>query len=190
MIRTTTKLLLVLIVSFQVVACANPLNFATSNRYSDACTEAERNGRLDVAEQMCYRALVNVDWGNLGPELKSDKLYNLAKIKRKLEKYDEAISLFQQSLEIEETLSGKTSAKTGRRIAELALIYAEQKRYENGIPLVQRLSSIAEQYGGSERVTVGFIHYHYSEWLRKNNQVALADSFAQKAANLGFKSTP
>jgi tetratricopeptide (TPR) repeat protein len=135
---------------------------------------------------MCYRALVNVDWGNLGPELKSDRLYNFAKIKRKLEKYEEAVSLFQQSLEIEERISGKTSAKTGRRLAELALTYAEQKRYKEGFPFVQRLSPIAEQYTGSERVTVGFIHYHYSDWLRSNDQVDLANNFAEKAKSLGF----
>lgn len=94
--------IIALILTALIASCANPLNLATSNRYDEACSEAETKGRLDVAEQMCYRALVNVDWGNLGPELKSDRLYNFAKIKRKLEKYEEAVSLFQQSLEIEE----------------------------------------------------------------------------------------
>jgi len=35
---------------------------------------AEQAGDLCMAEQLCYRALVNVDWGNLGPELKSERL--------------------------------------------------------------------------------------------------------------------
>lgn len=51
-----------------VFGCASPLNQATSNRYGEECSQAERSGRLDVAEHACYRALVNVDWGNLGPE--------------------------------------------------------------------------------------------------------------------------
>lgn len=53
-----------------VSGCANPLNQVTSDRYAEQCSEAERAGQLAVAEEACYRALVNVDWGNLGPLLK------------------------------------------------------------------------------------------------------------------------
>jgi hypothetical protein len=74
--------LVVMALSAILTACANPLNQATSDRYSESCTQAERNGRLDIAEQACYRALVNVDWGNLGEVEKSQKMYNLARIKR------------------------------------------------------------------------------------------------------------
>jgi len=48
--------------------CANPFNQATSIRYLEQCYEADKNGHLDIAEQACYRALVQVDWGNLGDE--------------------------------------------------------------------------------------------------------------------------
>lgn len=71
-------------------ACANPINRVTSDNYAETCSIAEDNGKLDVAEQACYRALVNVDLGNLGPELKSQRLYNLGRIKQRLSKYSEA----------------------------------------------------------------------------------------------------
>src|SRR5690242_3491155 len=96
--------------------CANPLNRATSDRYSDMCSSAERGGDLTTAEQACYRALVNVDMGNLGPELKSQRLYNLGRIKRRVAKYEEAEDLFKQSLVIEEKLSPPTDPKIGRRL--------------------------------------------------------------------------
>ena len=49
------KVLLAVFVS----GCANPLNQATSNRYAKECLDAEINDKLGVAEQTCYRALVN-----------------------------------------------------------------------------------------------------------------------------------
>ena len=63
-------------------SCANPLNQVTSDQYSQTCVEAERKGEFAVAEEACYRALVNVDLGNLGEVEKSQKMYNLARIKR------------------------------------------------------------------------------------------------------------
>jgi hypothetical protein len=47
-------------VAFLVSAWANPINQATADRYSEACAAAERNGRLDLAEEACRRALFNV----------------------------------------------------------------------------------------------------------------------------------
>jgi tetratricopeptide (TPR) repeat protein len=167
-------------------ACANPLNRVTSDNYAETCATAEQNGRLEVAEQSCYRALVNVDMGNLGPELKSQRLYNLGRIKRKLGKFGEADSLFKQSIEIEETLTDPSSEKVGRRLAELAISYAQQKRISEGVPIVQRLSPIADSYSGAERRTVGAVFYGYAEELKKLGQEDLARQFFDRAKSLGF----
>lgn len=168
-----------------LVACANPLNLATSNRYTEQCIDADRAGRLDVAEQACYRALVNVDWGNLGPELKSERLYNLGKIKRKLRKYDEAVDLFRQSLVFEQQLSGPHSVKTGRRLAEGSMAYDESDRQSEGVPLVEQLVAIADRYTGSERATVARIFNSYADWSRRNQKPELAKTFADMAIKLG-----
>jgi len=99
-----------------VVACSNPINQVTSDGYAKQCDEAERNGRLDIAEQACCRALVNVDVGNLGDEQKSQKLYNLARIKRKIGKFAEAELLCRESLTIEDKLSSGSKDRIGREI--------------------------------------------------------------------------
>lgn len=46
-------------------ACTNPIHRATSDNYAEPCAGAKGNRRLEVAEQACYRALVNVDMGKL-----------------------------------------------------------------------------------------------------------------------------
>lgn len=169
-------------------SCANPVNRVTSDRYMDQCHEAERNGQLAIAEQACYRSLVNVDMGNLGQELKSQRLYNLGRIKRRLGKFEEAGSLFQESLEIEENLSGPGSGPIARRLTELALTYLQASRISDGIPLVQRLGSMTQFLSESERNVVGKTFLFYAKELQKQNKPNLVIEFSKKAELLGFKS--
>jgi hypothetical protein len=81
-----------------------------------------------VAEEACYRSIKNVDWGNLGPELKSQRLYNLARIKRQVGKFGEAEVILKESLAVEESVSGKDSLKTARRLVELSVNLAAQEK--------------------------------------------------------------
>jgi len=152
-----SKALILGLSALSFVGCANPLNQATSNRYGDACADAEDNNRLDIAEQACYRSLVNVDWGNLGDEQRSQRMYNLARIKRKLHKFEEAERLYKESLEIEEQQATKSNENIGRRLAELAILHQQQGTMNSGVPYVQRLYPLADIFKGSERKTVAAI---------------------------------
>ena len=164
--------------------CANPLNEATSERYAETCVTAERNNRLDVAEQACYRALVNVDIGNLGSELKSNRLYNLGRIKRQLTKFSEAEDLFRQSLSIQETLSRPTDLKLARRLFELANVLAAQGKWSEGSPFLERAIPVSDQLVGGERLAAVQIFVWYGTYFRKANQPQLAERFESKAAAL------
>ena len=167
-----------------LVGCANPLNRATSDNYMEECSKAEERVKLKVAEEACYRALVNVDWGNLGDELKSERTYNLARIKRRLAKFNEAENLLKQSLEIEEQLSGISSSKVGRRLAELSVTLAAQDRWSEGTSLVERLIPIAAQYSGYKRHFVQKILQKYSEQLNLVGDYKTANLFSTKANQL------
>jgi tetratricopeptide (TPR) repeat protein len=171
---------------FLAAGCSNPLNRVTSDRYAATCVDAEDAGDLATAEQACYRAAVNVDWGNLGPELKSERLYNLARIKRKVGKLDEAEALFRQSLELEEQLSGPTSEKSGRRAAELARAYYVKEQYEQGLPLVERLLPIAEGFSGGERKFVAALFHLYAAELRAMGRNEQAAVFEARRTTHGF----
>jgi tetratricopeptide (TPR) repeat protein len=167
-------------------ACANPLNRATSDDYARTCAIAEDNGDLATAEQACYRALVNVDMGNLGPELKSERLYNLGRVKRKRGKAEEAEALYKESLQIEESLSGPSSEKVGRRLAELAGIYYVTKQYDKGIPLVERLVPISDKYSGNEKNFVAGMFHFYAGELRARGDVERAAELEAQRNQLGY----
>lgn len=164
--------------------CANPINRATSDNYAETCATAEQNGRLQVAEEACYRALVNVDWGNLGPELKSQRLYNLGRIKRQLAKFSEAEQLFRESLTIEEKLSNPTDPKIGRRLVELSVSLAGQDKWSEGAQYLERALPTAHQFSGQERSYTAEVLKQYGKKLRTMNQTALAERFENTATTL------
>jgi tetratricopeptide (TPR) repeat protein len=171
---------------FLIAACANPLNQVTADRYGDTCAQAEQNGRLDVAEEACRRALINVDVGNLNEIQKSQKLYNLGRIKRQLRKFEEAENLLKMALEIEEKQNPVSADRIGRRLAEISMVYGEQLRFEEGLPYVEKLLPLADSYTGNERQTVAVIFGVYSEELKKSKRADSANKLAKKAADMGF----
>ena len=184
--KKSLKAVLLVVLVGLVAGCANPLNQATSVRYADQCTEAERAGRLDVAEQACYRALVNVDWGHLGDEQKSMRMYNLARIKRALGKFDEAEKLYKDSLNIEEKQPQPSKQKIGRRLAELAMVFGQKEQYQAGIPYVEKLYPMADIYEGNEKKSVALVFYAYSQELQKKQPTELSEKLAAKAREMGF----
>jgi len=168
---------LLLSIALLLSACANPLNRVTSDNYAETCAVAEQNGQLGVAEQACYRALVNVDMGNLGPELKSQRLYNLARIKKRLSKFVEAEELLKASIPIEQSLSGSTSLQMGRRLVELAASLAGQEKWQEGAEFLIRAAPIAPSYSGSERAYAKGIFGIFAAKLRAMGQPEVAARF-------------
>lgn len=159
-------------------------NRAASDNYAETCSVAEDKGRLDVAEQACYRALVNVDLGNLGPELKSQRLYNLGRIKRQLAKFSEAEQLFRESLAIEEKLTAPSDLKIGRRLVELSVSLAGQDKWAEGAQYLERILPTANQFVGQERSYVAEVLNQFGKRLKTIGQVALAERFVSTAATL------
>ncbi len=169
-----------------LIGCAKPLNQTTSDRYRNDCLESEAAGRLDIAEEACYRALINVRIGRLGAEAEAQELYNLGRIKRKLKKYEEAEELYKDSLRIQASISPVDQVKIGRRLAEFAILYAAQRRFDDGLPFVMKLLPIADSSVGSERKSMAAIFGIYANALSKTNSPGPASILAKKAAEMGF----
>ena len=159
--------LLALLLAALAASCANPLNEATAARYSAQCAAAESAGNLALAEGACYRAVKNADWGNLDPELKSQHLYNFARVERRLAKFNEAEKLLKESLAIEEPLSGPSGVKVGRRLVELSVNLAAQKKWSEGEAAIMRVIPIASSFSGSERSYTREVFLNYAATLQE-----------------------
>jgi tetratricopeptide (TPR) repeat protein len=171
-------------VTILIAGCANPINRVTSDNYAQTCAEAERAGRLDVAQEACYRATVNVEWGNLGDELKSERLYNLARIERKLGKLNEAEKYFIETIRIENSLNPKRPERLGRRLAELSAIYYEQKQFDKAAPYLEQLLPISTLYSGKEKDFVANLFHYYS--IEFGN-TELSNKLKRASVELGYR---
>jgi len=174
-----------LILFAALAGCANPLNRATSDRYSQACSEAERAGNMQLAAEACYRAYINVEWGNLEPEVKSEKLYNFGRVLRKAGRYADAKDALTKSLAEEEKLSGKNSKKSGRRMAELSATYLELNQFENGTPYLDAVLPITDHYTQSEKQFIAALLYFYGKNLQDSQK---AKNYHAKMVELGYSS--
>jgi tetratricopeptide (TPR) repeat protein len=161
--------------------CANPINRITSDNYSDTCGVAEKNRRLDIAEEACYRALVNVDWGNLGPELKSQKQYNLGRIKRQLGKFSEAEQLFKAALKIEQALPKPSTLRVSRRHIELATSLAGQNKWQEGAKYLDLAIPSIPNHSKRERKFLADMLITFSKELQNLGEKHLANHFKKVA---------
>jgi hypothetical protein len=155
--------------------------------YAATCSSSEARGAIEAAVEACRRAWINTRIGNLRPEEQSMTLYNLGRVQKKAMKLKDAETSLKVSLELEEGISGPSSLKSGRRLAELCAVLIIQRRAADGAPYIERLLAIAPQYQGSERQFVAGLFYGYSEDLKKSGQPELSARLEQGANNLGFK---
>ena len=150
-----------------LTGCYNPLNRVTADRYGQTCREAEATGRLEVAEEACRRALINVRIGHLGTEAESEELYNLSRIKMQMGKHAEAEEYLNESLKVQEGLTPQDPVKIGRRLTNLAIVIGNQGHFTEAWPYLARLVPISDKYTGRERVVVKTVFEKYAEEYQK-----------------------
>ena len=148
--------------------------FTRMDADAQTCEKALSIGRLDVAEEMCQRALEGGDKDILTPAVRSQRLFNLARIKRQRGKYLEAGELLGESLATEETLSGADSPGVTRRLMEMSLVLAGQGQWQQGAQVLERALPLAHQLTDDERASLSNIIRRYTVRLKKNGQAAQA----------------
>lgn len=167
----------VLFSSALISACANSPKGIASKEYAADCARAERAENFLLAEQLCSIALTeNDDVGSNNLKIKSQRLYDLGRIKQRLAKFSESELLIKESLKIEEMLDTPLKT-TGSRIVDLSISLAGQDKWHEGIPLLERILPVAPQFSRQERARVSHLLMQYSNHLKLLNQLALAKRF-------------
>ena len=146
---------------------------------------AQRQSKLEVAEEYYRRAFLNARLSRLGPREKSGVLYNLALVKRDLCKLDEAETVFLESLRIAE----ESQASVGRlmlRILELSQLYYDQERYAEALPWMERATKLGYEMDApsSEPGRFGEYFREYAIVLRSQGQDERAAEVDEQAAEL------
>jgi tetratricopeptide (TPR) repeat protein len=172
----------VVLLVFLVSGCESQSQISAN--HAKRCEIAEQKGLIDVAEVACESAWYDVESDSLAPEIQSERLYNLARIKRQLNHYVEADKLIRQALTIEETVSGTNSPAYGQRLVELSLSLAGQGKLTEGAKALEHVLDIVDRFSAKEQFSTANIFIHYASRLRNTDQTQLASRFELKAAEL------
>ncbi len=108
--------------------------------------EAEYRGNLEAAREAYRRALLNSNWGNLGPAAKASTLYEYGRVSGYLCFHEEAEKSLKQSLSYQDKDASVRAQLRAPTLLELARFYYDTTRkaealpyYEEGIGLVRKL---------------------------------------------------
>lgn len=167
-----------------LAGCAKIINTATSDYFIEECVAAEQSARLIDVDTICTSAIMNVDWSKQKPELKSQRFFNLGRIKRQLYKFSEAIFLFKESLAIEESIPNPSGLRIGHRLVELSLSLAGHEQWEEGASYLERALPVTPQFTGEERKFAAKVLKMYGAHFRKLYQIDAAERFENAGAVL------
>lgn len=173
-----------ILASATLAGCYNPINASTAERYRQICDRAEARGRLEEAEEACRRALINVQVGHLGPQIESQALYNLSRVKMQLGNHAEAEGYLKRSLQLEEEQSPPDGVRISWRLANLALATINQQRLGDAWPHLVRLMPLADQFSGQDREDLRKFLDYASEQYLKQTMSSEAMQLRQKADSL------
>lgn len=176
------KTLPVLFVALLVSACESDVS--RSAYFAEKCKDARQRGALMAAEQLCQSAWTDVDSSRLTPVIRSERLYDLGRIKRLSSKFDEAEPLILEALSIEESVSGRSSPAYGRLLVEMSLALAGQEKWIDGAVFLEPVLQIADRLPEREQLAMVSVLNNYALRLRNAGQVELANRFEFKATEL------
>ena len=177
-----TRILIVIALSGLASACDNTAS--RLDKGARICERALELGELELAEEHCQLALGDADDDVLAPQVRSERLYRLASIKRQLAKYAEAAELLSQSLLLEQTLSGSDSPQVASRRLEMSLILAGQGKWQDGAQLLEQTVPAASLLDEKERASLVNVLQHYAVQLQKSQHIEEASRLQAAAASL------
>ena len=174
-----------LLCSALVTGCADLRKRASLDRFSKLCSEAQKTGNIKDTAEYCYKAYKDVEWENLKPKLRSERLYNYGRILRKTGRFEDAKVALTKALDDEIYLSGASSIESRRRMAELAATYYEMGEIDDGVKYVDRLISITELHTGNDKEFIARLLYSYASRLRGKQQQK-SDEYKTKMREFGY----
>ena len=180
-----------ILIIFSLLALASACDDAASRLDAEArvCKRALELGELELAEKHCQLAVGDPADDVLAPQVRSERLYKLASIKRQLTKYNEAADLLGQSLTLEQTLSGSASPQVARRHLEMSLILAGQGQWQDGALLLEQTVPVADQLDDDDKRTLANVLKRYAAQLQKSQQTEQAARLLAAAASLNKEPT-
>ncbi|MDI1318869.1 MAG: tetratricopeptide repeat protein [bacterium] len=120
------------------------------NEFLDEARKLEARKATIEAEQS-YRLAIGHARQKLSEQALSDAMYSLGQFYRRIGRHSDAVTELSDSLRIQEHLTGGEDVRTGRRLAELAAAYLQNREVGEARAVLGKLKPIASKYRGEEK---------------------------------------
>ena len=165
---------------FIFTGCASDIQKAYWAANTGMANEEAKKGNYEKAETE-YRLALQRAKNHLDQKEISDSLYNLGSFYRMRQRLSLAIEYLKQSMLLEESLSGPSSVRTGRRMAELAAAYFMEDNFVDGKPLAKRLQGLVGNYSGNELIFINkLLDAYQGDPAKDTSEVARLIPLAEK----------
>lgn len=174
------------LIIFSLLALASACDDTASRLAHEAevCKKAVEIGELELAEKHCQLALGAADDDVLSPQVKSDRLYKLATIKRQRGNYAESSELLIESLALEKNFSGPDSPQVASRRLEMALNLAALGQWLEGARLLEQIVPLDDRLNEKDQFSLRNTLRFYIRRLQKMDQPEQLSRLQTAAAGL------
>ena len=146
----------VLVTGIFLAGCAGGTQQTSWDANTSIAFSNERKGHIIEAESDYQRALFRAR-SHLSRNHVSDSLYNMGAFYLRNGMAAKAVAPLEESVTLEESLSGPGSERTGRRLATLTRAYLHNGDTVKAFSLAARLEPLARLYSGEERAFIDAI---------------------------------
>ena len=180
-----TKHFFLLILASILVACANPINRATYNKYYRWGWEAEQAQEYSLAKENYYRALNNARAGNLEPRYHASASYALGRMQGVLCEHEEAETLLLEAVKFDTEAKGPVYMSYN----ELARLYLDTGQFAKAVSYYKKSLVLVDKQNFLDKDPIGFsiLFHEYAQALHKTGRVRAADKYRQRAEQLRTK---
>jgi hypothetical protein len=171
--KQVISLFLLLVVLLLFTDCTNrAIQEAYWGAGTSVALDEEKKGNIQGAETELKVALSRAN-KELDDEKRAASLHNIGAFYRRQERLSDAIYYLNEALKLEEKVSGPASERTGRTLAELAVVYLIEGNLFDGRVFADRLKPLSTYYSGNEALFVEKIFEAYKiDFNKYNSDVA------------------
>ena len=171
-----------LVVSFLMAGCANPINMRTAARYADACQALQTQNEWWKARMNCGRAATNAELGHAPARTRAVLWYEYGRASGAICDYVEARRGLNTAIKLDEESGGPAFMS----FLELARLELDQGNFKDSVAFYSRFESSVPKDTAEKNDPIGYadVLEEYARAAEGSGNGALSSSLRQRSAQL------
>jgi tetratricopeptide (TPR) repeat protein len=171
-----------LVVTYLIAGCANPINLRTAARYADACQAYQAQNEWWKARMNCGRAATNAELGHASARMRAVLWYEYGRASGAICDYVEA----RRGLNTAEKLDEESGGPTFMSLLELARLELDQGKFKDSVAFFSRFESSIPKDVAAKIDAIGYAEAleEYARAAERAGNGLLSSTLRERSAQL------